>query len=161
VESLNAPCLVSPFAEPASRTWTSLFPGDMPSHPRRLSDPADQLLEGKVDQDRNYFCIAKSSKLRRQSVARLKSTRPVGTGLADGRNWRKPGCSRQFTSTSLTPLNWGGKNTLSSVRAPPRRPPQTILWQRLRKDHWTPAFTLRSVFFCANPSLETIQAGTA
>lgn len=120
--------------------------------------------QGKVDQDRNYFWYRKEFKApARQSVARLKINK-AQFGTAVWLNGRKlgeyAGCFSASWFDLADAINWGGKNTLVvRIGAHPAVLPDNYpVGSDFEKIKWTPGiYDSVSVFFCANPVIETIQ----
>ena len=119
---------------------------------------------GKVDQDRNYFWYRKVFKAPApQPVARLKINK-AQFGTAVWLNGRKlgeyAGCFSASYFDLADAINWGGKNTLViRIGAHPAVLPDNYpAGSDFEKIKWTPGiYDSVSVFFCANPFIETIQ----
>jgi hypothetical protein len=119
---------------------------------------------GKVDQDRNYFWYRKEFNApARQPVARLKINK-AQFGTAVWLNGKKlgeyAGCFSASYFDLADTINWSGKNTLVvRIGAHPAVLPDTYpVGSDFEKIKWTPGiYDSVSVFFCANPVIESIQ----
>jgi len=119
---------------------------------------------GKVDQDRNYFWYRKTFRAPKERVVALLKVNKAQFGTAVWLNGQKLGEYSGCFTASLFTLNeairWDSENTLViRIGAHPAVLPDNYpTGSDFEKNQWTPGiYDSVSLFFCDNPSIETVQ----